>query len=219
MVNDGRPIQRPLGLAHPELGVHPSDEYMFGDELLVAPILDRGQTRRRVIVPSGTWIDFWDGSPHTPDARGEIEVDAPLAKLPLFLREGAIVPMLRPTIDTLASADDPAVESFARDAGPLWALIAPGPPRAFELWDGARIARAADGAFEVRDGVAFDRGFVLEIMAAREPVQVIRDEGLLPRVASEALLATVDRGWIWTPARRGTLFIKLPPGETRVRAL
>ncbi|MDF2697425.1 MAG: uncharacterized protein K0S65_5808, partial [Labilithrix sp.] len=78
MAVDGRPIQRPLGLAHPELGVHPSDEYLFGEDLLVAPILARGQTRRRVIAPPGAWIDFWDGTPLLPDAKAEMELDAPL---------------------------------------------------------------------------------------------------------------------------------------------
>lgn len=219
MATDGRPIQRPLGLAHPELGVHPNDEYLFGDELLVAPVLARGQTRRRVILPSGTWLDFWDATPVAADGRGEIEVDAPLAKLPLFLREGAIVPMLRPNIDTLASASDPGIESFADDPGPLWALVAPGPPRSFDLWDGSRIARLSDGSFEVKDGVAFDRGFVLDLVATPEPVQVLRDETLVPRVTSPELLATAAQGWTWTPDRRGTLRIKLSKGAGRVRIL
>ncbi|MBX3261101.1 MAG: glycoside hydrolase family 31 protein [Labilithrix sp.] len=216
MTRDGRPIQRPLGLAHPELGVHPSDEYLFGDELLVAPILARGQTRRRVVVPAGTWIDFWDGTPALPDREGAIEVDAPLEKLPLFLREGAIVPMLRPTVDTLAPASDPDVDSFARDAGPLWALVAPGPPRSFDLWDGARVARLPDGSFEVKDGAVFDRGFVLELIATREPAQVLRGEGAVTRVASPEVLARSSEGWTWTPERRGTLLVKLPNGDARV---
>src|SRR5690606_35309493 len=145
---------------------------------LVAPVVTRGQTTRRLVVPAGTWIDFWDGVSWSPDARGEIVVEAPLSKLPLFLRRGAIDPMLRPTIDTLAPATDPAVDSFARDAGALWALIAPGPPRAFALWDGARVARTGGDSFEVRDGLVFDRGFVLEIIASREPVEVARDDEL-----------------------------------------
>ncbi len=39
------------GLAYPELGVHPADEYLFGDDLLVAPVLDRGVTSRSVLFP------------------------------------------------------------------------------------------------------------------------------------------------------------------------
>jgi alpha-D-xyloside xylohydrolase len=220
MLVDGRPIQRPLGLAFPELGVHPSDEYLFGDDLLVAPILARGQTRRRVIAPSGGWIDFWDGTPITLDASHSFEVDAGLAKLPLFVREGAIVPMLRPTIDTLAEATDPAIESFARDPGLLWALVAPGPARSFDLWDGSRIARRDDGSFDLRGGAVFDKGFVLESIATREPTRVIRDDGeALPRVATPEALEGVALGWAWSAARSGTLVIKLPSGSSRVRAL
>ena len=43
IAEDGRPIQRPLGLQYPQLGEHPDDIYMFGDDLLVAPVLERGQ--------------------------------------------------------------------------------------------------------------------------------------------------------------------------------
>lgn len=219
MTTDGKPIQRPLGLAYPELGVHPSDEYMFGDDLLVAPVVVRGQTRRRVIVPKGTWFDYWDATPYTPDASGAIDVDAPLAKLPLLLREGAIVPLLRPTIDTLAPVTDDGIDSFARDPGPLWVLLAPGrslEPRRFDLWEGASIARLADGSIEVKDGAAFDRGFVLEMIARSEPTEIVRDEGLIPHLKSEADLQAATKGWTWTSARRGTLFVKLPAGDARV---
>ena len=50
---DGRPILRPLGLAYPEMGIHPSDVYLFGDDLLVAPVLTRGERSRSVVVPAG----------------------------------------------------------------------------------------------------------------------------------------------------------------------
>src|SRR5262249_15154111 len=45
---DGRAIERPFGLVYPELGQHPDDEYLFGDALLVAPVLERGSTSRSV---------------------------------------------------------------------------------------------------------------------------------------------------------------------------
>ncbi|MEO5727231.1 MAG: TIM-barrel domain-containing protein, partial [Byssovorax sp.] len=49
LLHDGRPLQRPDGLVYPELGQHPSDEYLFGDSLLVAPVIERGATSRGVI--------------------------------------------------------------------------------------------------------------------------------------------------------------------------
>lgn len=223
MIANGYPITRPLGLAYPELGVHPSDQYLFGDDLLVAPVLTRGQTRRRLILPRGTWIDFWDATPYTPnlhregsEAVDEVEVDAPLGKLPLLIREGAILPMLRPTIDSLAPATDDTTESFARDPGLLWAMIAPGPPRQFELWDGSRIARITGDSFEVESGAVFDRGFVLELMSAAEPVQISRDEGLVPKMPTRAAFDAAAVGWTWGPERRGTLLIKLPAGAAKI---
>ena len=218
---DGRPIQRPLGLAHPEMGIHPSDSYLFGDELLVAPVLARGQRRREAVVPAGTWIDWWDGTPYASDGRAPIGIDAPLEKLPLLLRDGAIVPMLRPTIDTLSTADDPTVDSFVRDPGLLWVRIAPGRPRRFDLWDRTSVERANDGAFLVTSGDVFVKGFVLEVLAAAEPSEVTREDASEAKttVAPSASLAALDalaEGWAWEPARRGTLWIKLRGGSARV---
>jgi alpha-D-xyloside xylohydrolase len=220
---DGRPIQRPLGLAHPELGIHPSDAYLFGDELLVAPVMTRGERRRDVVVPAGTWIDWWDGTPYASDGHAPIAIDAPLDKLPLVMRDGAIVPMLRPTIDTLAPVEGSrAIESYANDPGLLYVRVAPGRPRRFDLWDGTSIERGADGWLRVASGAVFTRGFVLESMATPEPTEVVReDDGgtrvTLARRSSLAVLeaSAIDEGWAWEPARRGTLWVKLRGGAAR----
>ncbi len=119
---DGRAIQRPLGLAYPELGKHPNDEYLFGDDLLVAPVITPGATSRTVLFPPGEWIDWWDGSVHQA---GEETVAAPIEKLPLYIRRGGIVPMLRPTIDTLSFTLDSDVDSYLRQQGPLWVRAVP----------------------------------------------------------------------------------------------
>jgi len=66
------------------------DQWLFGDALLVAPILD-ASGRRRVYLPDGGWTDWWSG------VRSEgprwIEVEADLATLPLWLRDGAVIPL------------------------------------------------------------------------------------------------------------------------------
>jgi alpha-D-xyloside xylohydrolase len=220
---DGRPIQRPLGLVHPEMGIHPSDSYLFGDELLVAPVLTRGERRRETVVPQGTWIDWWDGTPYSSDGHAPIAIDAPLDKLPLLLRDGAIVPLLRPTIDTLATADDPTVDSFARDPGLLYVRVVPGRPRRFDLWDRTSIERTNDGSLHVSSGDVFAKGFVLEALATPAPTDVIREDdggarSTLARSASLAALDLATEGWAWEPARRGTLWIKLRAGAARITA-
>ncbi|WP_338035051.1 TIM-barrel domain-containing protein [Labilithrix luteola] len=217
IAEDGRPIQRPLGLTNPELGVHPSDAYFFGEELLVLPVVTRGERVRRGIVPAGIWIDWWDGTPFTSDGRTEISIDAPLEKLPLLLREGAIVPMLRPTIDTISPADDPTVDSFARDAGGLWTRLVPGPSRSFALWDGTKIERLADGTLATTTGTVFQKGFVFEVVTTAEPGEVTRDSVALPKQPDLTSLEAVAEGWAWAPDRRGTLWIKIGAGNSQVR--
>jgi len=67
-----------------------SDEYLFGEGLLVAPIFTE-QNRRRVYLPAGEWTDWWTRERLTGNRW--IEVEADLDTLPLYIREGAIIPM------------------------------------------------------------------------------------------------------------------------------
>jgi alpha-D-xyloside xylohydrolase len=65
-------------------------QYLFGPSLLVNPVYEEGARSRSVYLPAGTsWIDFHTGARH---AGGQaIEADAPLSRLPLFVRAGAII--------------------------------------------------------------------------------------------------------------------------------
>jgi alpha-D-xyloside xylohydrolase len=67
------------------------DEYMFGDALLVAPVLVAGATSRSVYLPSGQWIDYNDKlTRHTGPAT--ITANAPIDVIPRYVKAGAIVP-------------------------------------------------------------------------------------------------------------------------------
>ncbi|MBN1661157.1 MAG: DUF5110 domain-containing protein [Anaerolineae bacterium] len=87
----GLPMMRPLSLAFPgdRRTYSLADEYLFGDALLVAPVLGAGRTWRRVYLPGGEWYDFWTGV----RASGSLEADAPLERLPLYVRSGTVLPM------------------------------------------------------------------------------------------------------------------------------
>ncbi|MCW5891403.1 MAG: hypothetical protein KIT14_12750 [bacterium] len=67
------------------------DQYLFGPDLLVAPVWRRGQTRRAVYLPRGRWRDYWDRS-RVHEGRRWIGVDVPLDAIPVFVRDGAEVP-------------------------------------------------------------------------------------------------------------------------------
>ena len=210
---DGRPIQRPLGLAYPELGVHPSDTYLFGDDLLVAPVLQRGMRQRDVVLPPGSsWVDWWTNEMY--DGGQTITVAAPLDKLPLFLRSGGIVPLLRPTIDTLAPTTAPErVDSYATDPGALYPRIAPG-NASFVLFDGTEIRQTADlhgMLVATKSGTEFRSFMLLEVVAVPSIAAVRLDATPLAMVEDLAQLETESVGWTVAPG--GTLFIKTPAGE------
>lgn len=67
------------------------DQYLFGPDLLVAPVWRSGQTQRRVYLPRGRWRDYWDRTRVFAGGRW-ITVDVPLAAIPVFVRDGAEVP-------------------------------------------------------------------------------------------------------------------------------
>lgn len=92
---NGLPIVRPLYLDYSDDGevYDLSDEFLFGDKLLIAPVLDSGVTKRQVYLPQNnntvlTWASFYDGKRLRS---GWHEVDAPLGKTPVFVREGTIL--------------------------------------------------------------------------------------------------------------------------------
>lgn len=68
------------------------DEYMFGQSLLVAPVIEAGAQARSVYLPEGTgWYDFWTGQ-HL-DGGKTVNRQAPLTVLPLYVRAGTILPL------------------------------------------------------------------------------------------------------------------------------
>jgi alpha-D-xyloside xylohydrolase len=68
------------------------DEYLFGPAFLVSPVWKEGARKREVYLPeAAAWYDFWTGE--EVQGKQDLEVDAPLEKLPLFMRAGSIVPL------------------------------------------------------------------------------------------------------------------------------
>src|SRR5690606_23640529 len=67
-----------------------SDQYMWGKDMLVAPVYTKGSTQRGIYLPKGTWYDFWTNEAQSGGKMITRQVD--LATLPLYIRAGAIVP-------------------------------------------------------------------------------------------------------------------------------
>ncbi len=88
----GVPIVRPMPFVDrrdPELADR-WDQYLFGPDLLVAPVWKVGQRSRTVYLPRGKWRSYWDRT-KTYRGRRTITVDVPLETIPVFVRAGAKV--------------------------------------------------------------------------------------------------------------------------------
>ena len=99
-VRTARPLMRPLYFDSPNdpaiWGAQP--QWLLGDDLLVAPVLDAGATSWPVYLPDGRWVDAWTGQEHA--GRRTLTVDAPLHRIPVFVRAAA-ADALRPLFEDL----------------------------------------------------------------------------------------------------------------------
>jgi alpha-glucosidase/alpha-D-xyloside xylohydrolase len=89
----GLPVIRALWLHDPEDRDSRArgDEFLWGPNLLVAPVTAKGATTRRLYLPRGRWYDFWTGEPI--EGGREIDRAVDLATVPLYVRAGTILPM------------------------------------------------------------------------------------------------------------------------------
>ncbi|MDE6346927.1 MAG: hypothetical protein K2L55_09690 [Muribaculaceae bacterium] len=91
--SEGQPLVRPLNYYNSADTSFDtiSDEYLWGRDVLVAPVLTQGATERKVTFPAGTWLDM--ANPADMYQGGEtITYPAPLEVLPMFVRAGALIP-------------------------------------------------------------------------------------------------------------------------------
>ncbi len=219
IVKTGYPIQIPFGLMHPELNTHIWDQYYFGEYLLVAPVLRRDMRERDVILPEGKWIDFFDRTIY--EGGKTIRVPAPLNKLPLFIKEDAIIPMLRPTIDTYSPTTDiNLVDSYSTTPGILYTMIFPKSESSFILFDNTIITQKIDSdklIISATKGNEFKYGFIFEILnISSEPRSIKTKEGnLIDKKSDISQLESSEAGYYFDSSTN-TLYIKIIEGEINI---
>lgn len=91
----GLPIMRAMLLEYPDdpESLNMASQFMFGKELLVAPVTEKGAETKKVYLPEGKWIDFNDGIT-VYQGNQWISYKAPLNTIPIFVKEGSIIPMM-----------------------------------------------------------------------------------------------------------------------------
>jgi alpha-glucosidase len=130
-VETGLPIIRALWLHYPDdaTAVACADQYLWGPDLLIAPVVEKGATTRRVYLPRGAWHDYWTSQ--RVEGGREIERAVDLATMPIYVRAGAVLP----TGPIKQYADQPSDE-------PLTLTVYPGANGTSTLYDD--------------DGISFD---------------------------------------------------------------
>jgi len=89
----GLPVMRALWLHYPDdsIAVARGDEYLWGRNVLVAPVVEQGATTRQLYLPRGGWYDFWTGE--RQEGGREISRKVDLETTPLYVRAGSILPL------------------------------------------------------------------------------------------------------------------------------
>jgi alpha-glucosidase (family GH31 glycosyl hydrolase) len=89
----GLPMIRALWLHHPDdpNAVARGDQFLWGRDILVSPVVEKGAASRRLYLPKGTWFDFW--TEERIEGGKEIDRKVDLETMPLHVRAGAIIPL------------------------------------------------------------------------------------------------------------------------------
>lgn len=101
----GCPIQRPLVYDYQEDPAcrQIDDQYLFGEDILVAPVITQGATSRQVYLPKGEW--FFPDNEKFYDGEQWISIEAPIDTLPWFIRSGSVIPILKNAPESTMNID------------------------------------------------------------------------------------------------------------------
>ncbi len=124
MYQSGMPLMRALVLEYQnDKNVYDiGDQYLFGNNLMVAPVTTKGAKTKTVYLPEGDWYDYWTGKKYS--GKQYIHVVTPLDTIPLFAKAGAIIPM------------QPEMKYFGeKPVNEITLDIFPGKSSSFELYE------------------------------------------------------------------------------------
>jgi alpha-glucosidase len=220
-------LVRPLTFGWPEDPKVRNDwsEWMFGEWLLVSPVVEQGQTEKRIYLPAGLWTDWSSGKVYLGGRSITLAVDSKgWGDIPLFIRQGAIIPrrpveqyvgqhpLLTARIEVFPAhrrtefdyyADDGTTYAYEHGAYFLQRLSAQADP------DGVSLSTAPPSG--TRRPPLTHYVFAIHRTVA---MQLDRDGSPLPRVASLAALSRCENA-CWTiggDRYGGVTYVKLPAG-------
>jgi hypothetical protein len=201
------PLARPLYLEYPKLAkayAYPN-EYFFGNEILVAPISDPSGDEE-VYLPPGTWTDYFTGKTYDGDAL--LGVQAPIDFMPIFVRDGSILP-LAPTMEysNQKPLDHLTLAVYGPGKGSFRLYEDDGTSLAYKkgqfAWTPMSFAPAGTAEWQMQigptdgkfQGQVERRSYDIELHNLPEPATITVDGHSIPRRASGA------PGWSWDRAK------------------
>lgn len=199
----GLPVIHPLPMQFPNDDEAPrwSDQFMLGDELLVAPMIEEGNSRS-VYLPMGIWTDLGTNEEHR--GRRTIQIRVPDDSLPIFARNGSIVPFAP------VRAGGPMEVHYFPNLGGEFFLTEP------ETWEVSQLHAGPAGDYmrlEVEskssrfyEWVVHHRGPAREVVSAGVPFDEVKDRASLR-----------SGSWYYDPLRHNLhVYMDGPAGEDRI---
>lgn len=236
----GMPMMRSLALEYPEdpgaYSVEANNEFLLGSDYLVAPVFAQTTVRNGIYLPAGErWVDYWTGRVHEG---GQVlnGHPAPLDKLPIFVRAGALVPQGAVARNA----------SLVPEDSPITLSVYPQGEHEFTSYEDDKVTREyADGESSTQrftvaapeagkkgdvtigigeregeyDGMAEARPYVIEAHTGSEPKNITVDQERLKKFGSLDELESAASGWFFDADRAGgVVVVKLAPIASGVRA-
>lgn len=184
------------------------NEYLSGKYILLAPVTTAEATSRDIYLPKGKWFDYWDGTEHI-GPKTITGYSAPVDKLPIFIRGGAIIPM-GPEMnwDQLSSSTELTFDIYPADTSSFNLYEDDGVSRSYQKGSYALtkiqsterdeatrsiIFNAQQGSFRI------DRNVYLKIHTATKPKSVFLNKTKINRQADTSSLRAAARGWSYDP--------------------
>jgi alpha-glucosidase len=214
----GIPPLRPLAFDYPEDQRNASNatEFMFGDKLLVAPVLWPGVRSRGLSLPSGVWYDYWTGKRYQGGTH--VDVDAPIGRIPIFAREGAVIPTqqvvqyvgqapIDPLTVTIFVADSSSYSFYEDDGHSFDYRNGNYAKRAIELRTKDGIAEVVFGEVEGKY-LAPERSLVLRLVGLATAPSAVEIAGQTVPMTTEHDFVNLSTGWKYDQAT-GSVWMKM----------
>jgi alpha-glucosidase len=197
-------------------------QFMSGEWLLVAPVYTDVSVRSNIYLPAGKWIDYWDGTLYTGPTTLN-NYNAPIEKLPLLVKAGAIIPMYPPMLhdrekpkDTVTFdlypfgktnftlyEDDGATQEYKTGAFSKSLIICDA------VNDTIITVGKCDGNYQ---GKPASRNYKMQVHTSKKPKIVLLNNVPMTEYPSVSAWNAAAEGWCFSPAvKNGIVYVKIKP--------